>query len=341
MIAVTFIIPAYNAEKYLDKCLSSFCEELYDIPFEVIVVNDGSTDGTRETALKYVKSHPEIIRIIDKENGGHGSGINAAAAEARGKYLKVVDADDWVTDLARYLAVVSASNSDVIINEFCCVDMVSGKTTMHRFEREVPKEPIGMDNFMVYYPRIRDCCSFHGITYKTEMFLGVGHRLTEKVFYEDQEFATLYFADASFIELQPFVFYCYLVGNGEQSIAAHNQAKYIGHIRTVLENCIDFWDERAPLSPATEEYFRQKLAIVTASYYSTALIKNPDKKAGRQQAEELTDFLKKKKSILLDYTAKKRKTMLLMNKINMSPELYQHLLDSKLYRRIRDLWRRL
>lgn len=341
MIAVTFIIPAYNAEKYLDKCLSSFCEKVHDVPFEVIVVNDGSTDGTQNTALKYVKSHPEIFRVIDKENGGHGSGINVAAAEAQGKYLKVVDADDWVTDLDRYLAVVSVSNSDVIINEFCCVNMVSGKNTAHRFECEAPKKPIGMENFMAYYPKIRDCCSFHGITYKTGMFLGVGHRLSEKVFYEDQEFSTLYFVNASLIELQPFVFYCYLVGNGEQSIAARNQAKHIGHIRTVLENCIDFWDERAPLLPATEEYFRQKLAIVTASYFSTALIKNPDKKAGRQQAEEMANLLEKKKPILLDYTAKKRKTMLLMNKVNMSPELYQHLLDSRLYRRVRDLWRKL
>jgi len=341
MIAVTFIVPAYNAEKYLDKCLSSFCGKLYDVPFEVIVVNDGSTDGTRETALNYVMSHPGMIRILDKENGGHGSGINAAAAEARGKYLKVVDADDWVTNLDRYLAVVSASNSDVIIHEFCCVDMVSGKRTMHRFEREVPKGPIGMDRFMACYPQICDCCSLHGITYKTGLFLGAGHRLTEKVFYEDQEFATLYFADASSIELQPFVFYCYLVGNREQSIAAHNQARYIGHIRTVLENCIGFWDERAPLSPAAEEYFRQKLAIVTASYYSAALIKNPDKRAGRRQAQEMTDLLEKKKPVLLSCTARKRKTMLLMNRLNLSPELYQRLLDSRLYRCIRGLWREL
>ena len=59
-------------------------------------MNDGSKDETLQVARELQKEYPEVVYIIDKENGGHGSTINAGIREARGKYFKVVDADDWV-----------------------------------------------------------------------------------------------------------------------------------------------------------------------------------------------------------------------------------------------------
>ena len=93
---VSFIIPSYNVEKYLNACLTSFLNlEVLD-QIEVIVVDDGSKDQTAQIARAYIEQYPQVFRLISKENGGHGSAINAGTAQAVGRYLKVIDADDWV-----------------------------------------------------------------------------------------------------------------------------------------------------------------------------------------------------------------------------------------------------
>ena len=63
---------------------------------EVLVVNDGSTDNSLTIAEEYAARFPDSYRVITKENGGHGSGINCGIQNASGFYFKVVDADDWV-----------------------------------------------------------------------------------------------------------------------------------------------------------------------------------------------------------------------------------------------------
>ena len=63
---------------------------------DIIVVNDGSTDQTVEITNKYVEKYKQSIRLINKENGGHGSTINTSIKHAKGKYYKILDSDDWV-----------------------------------------------------------------------------------------------------------------------------------------------------------------------------------------------------------------------------------------------------
>ena len=93
---LTVVVPAYNAEVFLENCLDSLClPDLLDL-LEVIVVDDGSTDRTGSLADGYQARFPRTVRVIHKENGGHGSGINCGIKAASGRYFKVVDADDWV-----------------------------------------------------------------------------------------------------------------------------------------------------------------------------------------------------------------------------------------------------
>lgn len=97
---LTVVVPTYNAEKYLRDNLESFkIPELME-DLEILIVNDGSTDHSLEIAEEYVRQYPDTYRVITKENGGHGSGINCGIANARGTYFKVVDAGDWVGEKA-------------------------------------------------------------------------------------------------------------------------------------------------------------------------------------------------------------------------------------------------
>ena len=90
---ITFIVPAYNVEQYLDKCLSSFICPSVMKKIEVIVINDGSTDRTESLAQRYANSHPDSFAVINQKNGGHGSVINLGSQLAKGRYFKVIDSN--------------------------------------------------------------------------------------------------------------------------------------------------------------------------------------------------------------------------------------------------------
>ncbi len=84
---LTLVIPTYNMEKYLTKCLESVTAPCIPPTLEVIVVNDGSKDRSLDIMKAFQQKRPDIIRIIDKENGHYGSCINAGLQLAKGKYF--------------------------------------------------------------------------------------------------------------------------------------------------------------------------------------------------------------------------------------------------------------
>ena len=117
---LTIVVPTYNAEKYLRDNLESFeiPELMQDI--EVLIINDGSTDHSVDIAREYEARYPDTYRVITKENGGHGSGVNCGIAHARGTYFKVVDADDWVGKDAfvSLVKTLKATDADVVYSGF-------------------------------------------------------------------------------------------------------------------------------------------------------------------------------------------------------------------------------
>ena len=92
---ISVIIPVYNAEKTLSKCLDSLLEQSYDNA-EIILVNDGATDASGEICKKYASLYP-AIKYLEKENGGVSTARNIALDIAQGDYITFVDSDDWVT----------------------------------------------------------------------------------------------------------------------------------------------------------------------------------------------------------------------------------------------------
>ena len=91
----SIILPSYNVEKYLDRCVKSFLAQSFT-DYEIIIVDDGSTDRTGEIADSYVGKY-DFIKCIHKDNGGLSSARNAGIAEAKGQFIHMCDADDWVT----------------------------------------------------------------------------------------------------------------------------------------------------------------------------------------------------------------------------------------------------
>ncbi len=116
MKKISVIVPVYNVEKYIDKCLNSLVNQtLKDI--EIIVVNDGSPDNSQAIIDKYVKKYPKLVKSFIKENGGQGSARNLGLEKATGEYISFVDSDDWLDEnaLLEMYNLAQKDNSDIVI----------------------------------------------------------------------------------------------------------------------------------------------------------------------------------------------------------------------------------
>ena len=119
MPKVSIIVPVYNVEKYVDKCLLSLINQtLKDI--EIIVVNDGSTDNSKNIINEYVSNFPGLIKSYDKENGGLSDARNYGMQFASGDYIAFLDSDDYV-ELDMYEKMYNKAieeNSDMVECDF-------------------------------------------------------------------------------------------------------------------------------------------------------------------------------------------------------------------------------
>ncbi len=338
--AVTFGIAAYNADKYLGKCLESFlCKDVLG-EIEVLVINDGSSDHTEQLAMSYAEKYPETFRVITQDNKGHGGALNTAVREAKGKYFKAVDADDWVVteNLPQYIHSLRDTEVDIVINGYHTINLSTGKIQAFSVESAKCNVPISINDLAEIYPDISACCSFHGITYKTEFYREIGFMLTEKVFYEDNEYAIIPFFHAESAMLLPFYLYEYLIGNGEQSVAFHNQVKRIVHLETVIQNIISYREKHHWKTPGGKSYYYQKFPMVLVTYYAIAFVKNPDKKAGRQQGENFYQKIENSDPLLNRIVSHKIWLLRIFNRIHFPAVLYKKLMSTGLYKVIRNLW---
>lgn len=113
-IILSVIIPAYNAEKYLNDCLKSVMTQ-QNASFEVVLVNDGSTDRTAEICRKWADKHPNIL-YLEQENQGQGTARNVAIGHASGEWLVFLDADDMLLPGAlAFLQKNTADEYDILV----------------------------------------------------------------------------------------------------------------------------------------------------------------------------------------------------------------------------------
>lgn len=112
---ISVIIPIYNVEKYLRQCLESVINQNYR-EYEVILVNDGSTDSSKKIAIEFCEKYNNI-KFIDKVNGGLSSARNAGLEVANGEYIVFIDSDDYIRSdyLEKLYQSISQNDSDISI----------------------------------------------------------------------------------------------------------------------------------------------------------------------------------------------------------------------------------
>lgn len=116
MPILSITIAAYNAEEFLSECLDSLVETQRIQDLDIIIVNDGSTDGTSVIAHKYADIYPKQIRVFDQDNKGLGAGFNVGIRNAKGKYWLSLDADDKILpdEFNDFIELLKVNNSDIV-----------------------------------------------------------------------------------------------------------------------------------------------------------------------------------------------------------------------------------
>lgn len=335
MKVLSVIIPSYNCAGFLEKNIPSyFAEEVLD-KLDIIIVNDGSSDNTAEAAEVFCRMYPDSIRLISQENKGHGGALNTGFAAARGKYLKPVDADDWVEtqNLPRLIEALEHCESDVVLTHYNMVDISTGEVSKYKSYPEQFGTVLTMgelvDNFRSFYR----CTTFHGLAYKTSFFREHSVSYSEHVFYEDNEYATFPFCHASSITPLDLFVYDYRVGDVNQSISLSNQVKRQSHTRTVVTRMLREYSQLSQGPGKT--YTALKTQAVVMNYLMVALMADPDKKTARKQAAEQMALLQEQAPEIYAMLQKKYLVYQVLDRLHISKNHWEAFLHSRLYNRLR------
>lgn len=335
---LSFIIPAYNSMAFLDKCVTSFLHEAVMDQLEIIIVNDGSTDETEAIAEKYRAMYPGTVRVISQENRGHGGALNAGCAAATGKYLKAVDADDWVVteNLPEFVAFLRECGSDVVLTHYYMRDVTTGKADHWKSYPETFGRSYSLDEIVGQWKSFDRVLTFHGITYRRDFYRQYGIRLSEKVFYEDNEYATIPCCYAKTITPLDLFVYDYRVGDVQQSVSDESQLRRLGHTQTVLERLRAEYGALGPdIGEAGREYCRRKTQGVLQNYYITTLLVEPDRKLGRTQADRMAEYFRREMPGVYELSGKQYSVFRVMNLLGMNKRVWESIKNSRIYNTLR------
>lgn len=338
MKILSFIIPSYNCEKFLEKCVSSMLHPEILERLEIIIVNDGSTDSTEAIATALCSRYPEVIRLINQENRGHGGALNAGCAAAMGKYLKVIDADDWVeTDnLPSYVDFLEQCDSDVVLTHHDTIHIGTGEVKNWKTYPEEFEKSCSFDEIMSNWKSFDRSLTFHGITYRREFYQTRGIRLSEHVFYEDHEYATFPCCYASQVVPLDLLIYHYRIGDVTQSVSDENQLKRLGHTETVMKRMISEFEKlELPQESAGRVYVCRKAQGLLLSYLTTAMLVDRNRKQGRQRGETMMQLFREKLPGAWEMAKKQYTIFCLLNRLHISKKTFEKVLHSGLYNSLR------
>lgn len=267
MKLLSIAVPCYNSQAYMRHCIDTLLTGGDEV--EVLIVNDGSTDDTAAIADAYAATYPGQVKVLHKENGGHGDAVMAGLRQATGVYFKVVDSDDWVdgSALRKVLDVLRGHASPSTTIDLMVCNYVydkAGATHKHvvQYRNALPKNrlitwketrPFRMGQYVL----------MHAAIFSRQLLLDCGVVLPRKTFYVDNLYAyqpllavrTLYYLDVDL--------YHYFIGRSDQSV---NERVMIGRcdqqirVNRMMMQVADF----TQVAPGRKRrYMRNYMEIVT------------------------------------------------------------------------------
>ncbi|MBO5260019.1 MAG: glycosyltransferase family 2 protein [Agathobacter sp.] len=295
MKLLTFAIPCYNSQDYMEKCIESILPGGEDV--EIIIVDDGSKDRTAEIADAYAAKYPTIIRAIHQENGGHGEAVNTGIRNATGLYFKVVDSDDWV-DPEAYRQILdklrefagSENNLDMLLANYV-YEKEGAKHKKVMRQTGFPKDKVFTWSDIRRFHK-GHYILMHSVIYRTKLLRECGLKLPKHTFYVDNIYVykplpsvrTMYYMDVDF--------YRYYIGRDDQSV---NEKVMIGRIdqqikvNKIMIDAFDLW--KIP-NHKCRKYMFNYLEIITV--VSTIMLIRSGTEENLEKKRELWKYIKDK-----------------------------------------------
>ena len=238
---LTIVMPSYNIQDYILKGIESFQQvnPNHKEKFEVLIVNDGSTDDTEKVAKEVLEKDSLLNgRVITKENGGHGSTINRGIQEAKGKFFKVIDGDDWIipAEFEKFLDALETTDVDMIITDFTEQHVYNDTVVRNDFidKYEVGKTYTGIPDVRI---------PMHSVAYKTSILSKNNIRLSEKTFYVDMQYTLFPLEYVHSFVYWNFDIYQYYIGRPEQSMNIESMKRNVRHHLTVTNSVLDYFSK--------------------------------------------------------------------------------------------------
>lgn len=268
---ISIIVPTYNMEEYLDKCLSSLIIDKMEC-VEIIVVNDGSTDDSLAIASDYVKRFPKSFSVINKRNGNYGSCINAGLYSATGKYVKILDADDsfCTVNFEKMVAMLEKIDVDLFLTDFVQVYSCREKRATLRLSCDVM---IDFTKECLQNKKLMNGIWMHYITYKRENLIKVDYKQSEGIFYTDNEwkFKPMVTVKSAFYWKEPV--YRYLLEREGQSVDDVVKARHVLDDILVTMKILKDYNDMIVLNPEMKEVYYYTVYRRIAFIYKANIVK--------------------------------------------------------------------
>lgn len=218
---ISVIIPAYNVEAYIRRCLDSLVNQTYE-NIEIIVVNDGSTDRTEEIVREYEEREPEKVKLFSQENKGQAEARNFGLTKASGEYIGFVDSDDFVSTKMYELMYREAEENgcDLVTCGYYGCDDVTGEITVYQtgyrgeFNQSIYENPLIL--------RVNSPYPWNKL-YRKELLERSGFRFQKGIIFEDLCAVFPLFMDAKKVGRVHEKLYYYIKGRKGGTISTFNE----------------------------------------------------------------------------------------------------------------------
>ena len=319
MIKLSIIVPVYNVEAYLAKCLDSLlCQDIAEDEYEIIIVNDGSTDGSPLIAQQYAENHIQI-QVITQQNKGLGGARNTGMKVAQGECLLFVDSDDYIqtNSLGYLLARFSENKLDVLRFNYIAVDE-SGSTFQKRkselYSKVYSEEVVSGEVFLSEH--LGWACYVWVYLFDKEFIRRNKFIFNEDIYFEDVEWLVRVLLKAQSVQSIDIPIYYYLQRSGSitKSTQLEKKHKIVSdqlYIIRFLKSKIDTTEQKK-----VQLWCKGMISLTFMSLFAFVENELPQRKKELIKLFYLEKFFPLKS---YKFTCKQTRNLLL---INTSPLLY-------------------
>lgn len=231
-------IACYNVEKTLRETLEPLIASGVLDALDIMIVDDGSQDGTAAIALEYQMRYPESIRLIQQPNGGWGATVNTGIHRARGKYFKQLDGDDYYNpeNMLDFVRCLSETNADLVISPYVEYDEATGNilNTINCNPQGIVRQELQLCDVGGFAPFMHSLCA------RTDILRRGSVSVTEHCFYTDTEFVLKACNQAHSVLFFDKVIYCYRRASSGQSMSLTGFEKHYMEQFKVIQVLLEY-----------------------------------------------------------------------------------------------------